>query len=309
MKANKFFAAAFAALALVGFSACGPEEVEELTLSDSQIQIEVGATHQLTANITVDAWESSNPAVVTVADGLVTGVAEGTAIVTAKAGAESKSCVVKVTKNNGGGQSGDAVKLPYKRVWAVIMDQVTFDANADIIKGDARVDDVENHLYIWPDGSTYAAGDGVGKNAMGNDEGYVALTCTSAALGWSGLGVCIEREASVTALEELRQAILANPDNFFFHLSLKATDNASHKFYVFNDGANGFTIGSTEIDGGAIFGDYLRDGKWHDIDVPMSKFTATLGTAVKSGDNIFCALSGNQPGAQLNFDAVYFYEK
>lgn len=307
MKATKIFALAMAALAFV---ACNkPEEVTPLELSDVQIAIKAGETHQLTANIKVDAWETSNAEVATVADGLVTAVAEGTAIITAKAGTDSKSCVVKVEKAGGNGGNGGGATMPYKRVWAVVLDQVTYEANASIMAGDARVDDVENHLYIWPDGSTYAAGDGVGKNAMGNDEGYVALTCTSAVLGWSGLGFCIEKAESVAALEELRQAILANPDNFFFHLALKATDSASHKFYVFNEGVNGFTIGTTEIDGGAIFGDYTRDGKWHEIEVPMSKFTATLQTPVKAGDNIFCALSGNQPGAQLNFDAVYFYEK
>lgn len=303
MKANKIFALAMAALAFV---ACENKTLP-LELSDSQIALEVGATHQLTANVAVDAWETSDPAVATVQSGLVTAVAEGTAIITAKAGAESKSCVVKVSKKGQGG--GGQASMPYKRVWAVVLDQVSYDANASIMAGDIRVDDTENFLYIWPDGTTYAAGDGVGKNAMGNDEGYVALTCTSAALGWSGLGFCINREASVAALEELRQAILANPDKFFFHMALKATDNASHKFYVFNDGANGFTIGTTEIDGGAIFADYTRDGKWHEIEVPMARFTATLQTPVKAGDNIFCALSGNQPGAQLNFDAVYFYEK
>lgn len=303
MKANKIFALAMAALAFV---ACEKKEVLPLELSDSQIALEVGATHQLTANVAVDAWETSDPAVASVQSGLVTALAEGTAIITAKAGAETKSCVVKVSKKGQGG--GGQATMPYKRVWAVVLDQVSYDANASIMAGDIRVDDTENFLYIWASGETYAAGDGVGKNAMGNDEGYIALTCV-APDNWSGLGFCIKKAESVAALEELRQAILANPDNFYFHMALKSTDNASHKFYVFNEGANGFTIGTTEIDGGAIFADIVRDGKWHEIDVPMARFTAGLQKAVASGDNIFCALSGNQPGAQLNMDAVYFYEK
>lgn len=306
---KKIFAMALAALALV---ACKPEgnntptdEPSGLSLDKKQLELKVGETAKLTANVAVDAWESSNVAVATVKDGTVTAVAAGSAIITAKAGSQSAKCMVKVTSAAGPGtQNG----VKGSKVWAIIMDEVSFEGCGARIAGDARVDDVENFLYIWPDGTTYAAGDGVGMNAMGNAEGYVALTCTSQALGWSGLGFCISKEESVAALEALRQEILAAPDKYFFHFAMKSTDKASHKLYVFNEGLNGWTVGSTEIDGGAIFTDFTRDGKWHEIDVPMSKFTAGLQTPVKAGDNIFCALSGNQPGAQLNLDAVYFYK-
>ena len=270
------------------------------------MELKIGESKTLTANIAVDSWESSKAEVATVdKDGKVVAVAEGSTIITAKAGEQTAKCMVKVTSGKDPIENG----VKGSKVWPVIMDQLTFEGCGSKIAGDIRVDDVDNHLYIWPDGSTYAAGDGVGKNAMGNDEGYVALTCTSAALGWSGLGFCIEKAESVAALEALRQEILANPDQYFFHLALKSTDKASHKFYVFNDGVNGFSIGTAEIDGGAIFADITRDGKWHEIDVPMSKFTSGLQKPVAAGDNVFCALSGNQPGAQLNMDAVYFYKK
>ena len=307
MKANKFFAVAMAALAMVACKPSGDEPTkDELTLSEKQMELKIGESKTLTANIAVDSWESSKAEVATVdKDGKVVAVAEGSTIITAKAGEQTAKCMVKVTSGKDPIENG----VKGSKVWPVIMDQLTFEGCGSKIVGDIRVDDVDNHLYIWPDGTTYAAGDGVGKNAMGNDEGYVALTCTSAALGWSGLGFCIEKAESVAALEALRQEILANPDQYFFHLALKSTDKASHKFYVFNDGVNGFSIGTAEIDGGAIFADITRDGKWHEIDVPMSKFTAGLQKPVAAGDNVFCALSGNQPGAQLNMDAVYFYKK
>jgi hypothetical protein len=42
----------------------------------------------------------------------------------------------------------------------------------------------------------------------------------------------------------------------------------------------------------------------------MAQFAGAIANAdVKAGINIFCALSGNQVGAQLNMDAIYFYEK
>ena len=55
MKTNKFFAAALAALTLVGFSACKDKEDEKtLELTESSVSMKVGETHQLVANITVE---------------------------------------------------------------------------------------------------------------------------------------------------------------------------------------------------------------------------------------------------------------
>ena len=98
MKANKIFALALAALALV---ACKPDnnEVTALELSQTSATIKVGESLTLTANVTVDSWTSNKPEVATVADGVVTGVAEGTAIISATAGADTKT---------GDGNSGGA---------------------------------------------------------------------------------------------------------------------------------------------------------------------------------------------------------
>ncbi|MGN1247933.1 MAG: Ig-like domain-containing protein, partial [Paludibacteraceae bacterium] len=105
MKANKIFAIALAALAFV---ACKPtnEEVTPLELSQNSATIKVGETLTLTANVKVDSWESQNPAVATVNDGVVLGVSVGTTIISATAGSDSKTCVVKVDADNGGGNQG-----------------------------------------------------------------------------------------------------------------------------------------------------------------------------------------------------------
>ena len=140
MKANKIFAIALAALALV---ACKPDnnEVTALELSQTSATIKVGESLTLTANVTVDSWTSNKPEVATVADGVVTGVAEGTAIISATAGADTKTCVVKVEAENGGQGGSAAVKG--SQIWPIVMDGVTYEANQSKVVASFQPNDVD----------------------------------------------------------------------------------------------------------------------------------------------------------------------
>lgn len=73
---------------------------ESVTISETSANIKVDETLQLTATSSTDAeitWSSSDRAVATVsADGLVTGVKEGTAVITAKGSESSATCTVTV---------------------------------------------------------------------------------------------------------------------------------------------------------------------------------------------------------------------
>ena len=313
MKTNKFFATALAVIALVGFTACEQKNpVETLELTETSITLKVGDTHQLTANVAVESWTSSNTAVAAVSNGLVVAVAEGTAIVSATAAGVTKTCVVLVTadatQGNGNGNGNTtAAQVKGTKIWPVILDAVTADANSAKIAGDLRVDDTNNFLYVWPDGTSYNAGEGTGLNFHGNNEGYVALTVAN--IGWSGLGFCLG-DASAAAAEQLRQAIVANPDKYFLHIAMKATTPGNHQFYTFNDAVTSFAVGTATIEKGQVIGDFTRDGSWAEFDVPMANFAAAMANLTfPTGGNIFCALSGNATGSQLNLDAVYFYEK
>ena len=314
MKTNKFFATALAVLALVGFTACEQKNpVETLELTETSITLKVGDTHQLTANVAVESWTSSNPAVAAVSNGLVVAVAEGTAIVSATAAGVTKTCVVLVTAdatqgNGNGNGNATAAQVKGTKIWPIVLDAVTAEANAAKIVGDLRIDDTNNFLYIWAAGETYAAGEGTGLNFHGNTEGYVALT-VAAPQGWSGLGFCLG-DASAAAAEQLRQAIVANPDKYFLHIAMKATTPGNHQFYTFNDAVTSFAVGTATIEAGAVIGDFTRDGSWAEFDVPMANFAAAMANLTfPTGGNIFCALSGAAVGSQLNLDAVYFYEK
>ena len=309
MKTNKIFATALAVLALVGFTACEPKNpAETLELTETSVTLKVGETHQLVANVAVESWTSSNEAVATVANGLVTAVSAGNAIISATAAGVTKTCVVLVEAAGSTGGNTTAAQVKGTKIWPIVLDAVTAEANASKIVGDLRIDDTNNFLYIWAAGETYAAGEGTGLNFHGNTEGYVALT-VAAPQGWSGLGFCLG-EASAAAAEQLRQAIVANPDKYFLHIAMKATTPGNHQFYTFNDAVTSFAVGTATIEAGAVIGDFTRDGSWAEFDVPMANFAAALANIpFPTGGNIFCALSGAAVGSQLNLDAVYFYEK
>ena len=100
MKANKFFAIALAALTLM---ACNKkDEPQALKITPAQAEVSVGATVQLSANMEV-TWSSSDAAIAGVNDkGLVTGIKEGEATITAKAVKSNATATCKVTVKAGG---------------------------------------------------------------------------------------------------------------------------------------------------------------------------------------------------------------
>ena len=162
---------------------------------------------------------------------------------------------------------------------------------------------------MWASGETYSAGDGTGVNFFGNNEGYVSLTVV-APEGWSGCGFNVGA-ANISKMKELRDAIVASPDDFYLHLAMKATTTGNHQFYTFAEKATSFAVGTATIEAGAVIGDFTRDGAWHEFDVPMAQFAAALSKVniPDAGLDIFSCLSGAQAGSQLNLDAVYFYKK
>ena len=308
MKTNKFFATALAVLALAGFTACDqPTPTEPLELTETSVTMKVGETHQLTANVAVESWTSSNEAVATVADGLVTAVSAGNAIISATAAGVTKTCVVLVEADQ---TQGGGATLKGSQFWPIAIDGTTADANASKLVGDFRPDDVGKFLYVWD--ATYVANENpTGLNFHGNTDGFTALTVST--LGWAGCGYCLtETDASKAweAAEALRAAIVASPDDYYLHMALKSTDKASHCFYIFGSEATKFVIGSTAVYDGPLYEDFTRNGEWAEFDIPMSRFATALATTTcAAGVNVFVALTEGTAGAQLNLDAVYFYKK
>lgn len=287
-----------------------------ITLSRQSAQIKVGETLQLTvtpAGTTV-TWSSNHPEFASVdASGLVTGVAKGNAIITATAaGSEPATCVVAVTEAGGG---GGGVALVGSKIWPVIMDGVTSEANQSKIVFDYRPDDVNKFFYIWE--GTYVGATATGKNFYGTSSSgdYTALTVTS--LGWAGGGFCMIKDGTdptiYTSLAALVDSMVANPSDYYLHMAIKSTDNYSHCFYFLGSEATKFVLGSKSVYDGPVLQDFPRTGAWAEFNIPMANYTTALAAvkqaAAYSGMNIFVTLTEGTAGAALNLDAVYFYKK
>ena len=325
MNANKFFAVALAALTMVGLNACKdktsgggdtpdtPDQEATLVLNPTSLQLTLGETEEGTIEATVAAtWVSSDAEVATVTpanDGgmsaKVKALKEGNAVISATtAGGQTKTCVVAVKKQGGG---GGGAQVKGTQIWPIVLDGQTLEANQSKVVALFSPDDVTRFLYYWE--QTYTTGTPTGLNFYGNNEGYQALVVGGA--GWAGCGWClVEAGTDWEAAEALRAAIVANPDDYFLHLAMKSTDNGSHCFYFLGNEGTKFVIGSTVQYEGPIYGNFERDGAWHEFDIPMSAYASALSSApVTAGVNVFVGLSEGTAGIQLNLDAVYFYKK
>lgn len=106
------------AVAVLGLAACKEPQVEpqgeKLKLNESEVSITVSETFQLSANVSV-TWTSSDYSVASVSTtGLVQGIKEGVATITASSVDNQKAtCKVTVTSDSGGGDAPVVEKPAY----------------------------------------------------------------------------------------------------------------------------------------------------------------------------------------------------
>ena len=146
--------------------------VESITLNKTQLSLVKGATETLTATVLPTTatdkavtWESSDTAVATVENGVVTAVAAGNATITAKAGEKTATCAVTVTNpsNSGSSSGGGGSSTPR---YAVTVPDKTENGSLSVTPKNAkRGSDVT--VTATPD-KGYEVDDIVAKDAKGN---------------------------------------------------------------------------------------------------------------------------------------------
>ena len=289
-----------------------------ITLDKLALELDVEATYQLAATVIPEEkaaelqWESKNAAVATVSQtGLVTAVAAGTAEIRAFIGEVEASCQVTVKSNGGGGgeEQINHVSLQGTDYFVIQLGGQAAEQIADRIVADFRPDDDKKNLWVWE--STYIAGETSGKNFYGEAEGWVSLTVTS--VGWSGCAYACD---DLEALNKLAQ-IMDEPENYYLHLAMKSTDNASHLLFLNGTtGAGKACIGSSAfVDGADTYqpkANFTRNGDWGEIEICMKDFTdagLVYGNNNLKGQNVFGFLSGGVTGTMLQFDAAFIYKK
>ncbi|MBR1550946.1 MAG: family 16 glycosylhydrolase [Muribaculaceae bacterium] len=171
---------------------------------------------------------------------------------------------------------------------------------------DYRPDDVNNFLYIWE--GTYQSNTSQGVNSMGYEEEYTSVTVANGA--WSGMGF-----ASTGGTGTGKDLSMID-DTYYLHFAIKSNDNQHVTHSVWAGNAK-FSLGQTAFnDNGTLYGllgDFYRDGKWYNFDIPVSKLlefaNPLFDNAANQLDNAIALLSGGNQGVNVNLDAVFFYRK
>ena len=126
------------------FVACGKNKnPDTITLSETAITLEVGASKTLTATTNVEAgaqWSTSDDTVATVDGGVVTAIAAGTATITATAGEAKATCTVTVTEASYYAElTVDKTTVELKEGGASVSVKATFTVN----------DEAQDATFVW----------------------------------------------------------------------------------------------------------------------------------------------------------------
>ena len=189
-------------------------------------------------------------------------------------------------------------------------DEIDALGESKILKNENPTDlDGARPLYIWSD--TYSGAEGDGFNSF-NGSGYMSFTVGTG--GWSGLGHCGIVDAA--AEKEGYDFSMLKDGKWYLHMAMmdKGSIHATHNIGIGPDATGHFALGADKTDAAyEVIGDFARDGEWYNIDIPVDDlvdlgFDLTKCAANMSG-NVLTFLSGGTTGAQLNYDAVFFYQK
>lgn len=189
-------------------------------------------------------------------------------------------------------------------------DEVDALGETKILKNESPTElDGARPVYIWE--NTYTGGEGEGFNSFGGS-GYMSFVVGN--VGWSGLGHC----GVVDATKELDGFDLSmlKSGKWYLHMAMKdaGSIHATHNIGVGPEASGCFALGETKTEAKyELIGDFERDGEWYNIDIPVDVLV-DLGLDLtkctdKYAGNVLTFLSGGATGAQLNYDAVFFYQK
>lgn len=207
--------------------------VESITLNKTQLSLVKGATETLaaivlptTATDKAVTWKSSDTAVATVENGVVTAVAAGNATITATAGGKTAICAVTVTNpSNSGSSSGGGGGSSTPRYAVTVPDKTENGSLSVTPKNAKKGSDVT--ITATPD-KGYEVDDIVAKDAKGNkltlkDNGDGTYTFTMPASKVTVTAAFAEKQAEPIVPEKLFADVSA--EEYYYEAVKWASEN------------------------------------------------------------------------------------
>lgn len=178
-KLRLIFVVLVLAMVIVGLIGCAdgsdnegdmPTTQAKIKIDKNEIVIDIGATETIKAQVLEQGaevkWESSNPAICTVENGVVKGISSGEAVVTASTGGESAYCVVEVRAPQSTG-SGYNITLSKNNLSLKVSESYTVTAIVKDTNGaevsDAKLTYISSNdkvAAVSSDGTITAVGEG-----------------------------------------------------------------------------------------------------------------------------------------------------
>lgn len=202
----------------------------------------------------------------------------------------------------------DAATSPFvfpanTKYYSLYLDATTQKANIpDNLFVNCGDNGTSQNSYVWE--STYTYGDVTGENSFGVTGNYTSLVVADK--GWSGMGYNVNASNGTLDLSCL------NVD-YTLHMALKSTSTQAFDIYVYDGNAHTahLVFGTSDVDGHSPVGNFKRDGRWHNIDIPMSYLQSQYGLnfnrATDYDGNLLCINAGVTAGTELSYDALFFY--
>lgn len=190
-----------------------------------------------------------------------------------------------------------------ERYYIITLDATTKSENLSASQiVDCGPNGSSRQLYPWE--NTCEANSNNDDNSFGVPEPYMSWTQTDK--GWFGLGYSTSGSTEPLNLSGIN-------DDYFLHFAVKSTYTGPILFTVTDaTGKSGnIVLGKESYHDHAPLADFERDGKWHNVEVPVHLLNLNDGVnftrSTNFTGNIFSILMGGSQGATIDYDAVFFH--